>query len=162
MPNGNISWESAMARNNMNKSSLCDALDPEYEKIVFESFRRQKFINFIGAELLRVLPGFCTLQLKYREKMTHDPSCFHPGVIGALADSAGEFAALSLLPPDSSLATAEYKLNLLAPAQGDVLVAHAKVVKSGKTMTVCTSEIYVRRDRSQNLCAMALMTFIPG
>ena len=94
--------------------------------------------------------------------MTHDPSCFHPGVIGALADSAGEFAALSLLPPDSSLATAEYKLNLLAPAQGDVLVAHAKVVKSGKTMTVCTSEIYVRRDRSQNLCAMALMTFIPG
>ena len=94
--------------------------------------------------------------------MAHDASCFHPGVIGALADSAGEFAALSLLPPDSSLATTEYKLNLLAPAQGDVLVAHAKVVKSGKTMTVCTSEIYVRKDRSQNLCAIALMTFIPG
>jgi hypothetical protein len=47
MPNGNISWEFAMARNNMNKSALCDALDPEYEQIVFESFRRQKFINFI-------------------------------------------------------------------------------------------------------------------
>jgi len=119
-------------------------------------------MKFIGAELLRVLPGCCTLQLKYREKMTHDPSCFHPGVIGALADSAGEFAALSLLPPDSSLATTEYTLNLLAPAEGDALVAHAKVVKSGKTMTVCTSEIYVRKDRAQNLCAMALMTFIPG
>lgn len=153
--------EPAMARNNMNEASLCDAIEPEYEKIVFESFRRQKFINFIGAELLRVLPGFCTLQLKYREKMTHDPLCFHPGVVGVLAGSAGEFAALSLLPRDSSLATTEYKLNLLAPAQGDVLVAHAKVVKAGKTMTVCTSEIYVRKDRSQNLCAMALMTFIP-
>jgi acyl-coenzyme A thioesterase PaaI-like protein len=96
-----------MSRNSKNKSFLCDEIDPEYEKTVIECFRRQKFINFIGAELLRVLPGFCTLQLKYREKMTHDPSCFHQGVIGALADSAGEFAALSLLPPDSSLATAE-------------------------------------------------------
>jgi uncharacterized protein (TIGR00369 family) len=151
-----------MSRSNKNKSFLCDAIDPEYEKVVFEYFRRQKFVRFIGAELLRVLPGFCTLQLKYRERMAHDPSCFHPGVIGALADSAGEFAALSLLPPDSSLATTEYKLNLLAPARGDVLVAHAKVVKSGQTMTVCTAEIYVRKDRSQNLCAMALMTFIPG
>ncbi len=151
-----------MSRNNKNKSFLCDAIDPDYEKKVLECFRRQKFMKFIGAELLRVLPGFCTLQLKYREKMALDPSCFHPGVIGALADSAGEFAALSLLPPDSSLATTEYILNLLAPAQGDVLVAHAKVVKSGRTMTVCTSEIYVRKDRSQNLCAMALMTFIPG
>jgi uncharacterized protein (TIGR00369 family) len=145
-----------------NKSFLCDAIDPEYEKIVFECFRRQTFMKFIGAELLRVLPGYCTLQLKYREKMAHDPSCFHPGVIGALADSAGEFAALSLLPPDSSLATTEYKLNLIAPAQGDALVAHAKVVKSGKTMMVCTSEVYVRKNQSQNLCAMALMTFIPG
>ena len=149
-----------MSRNTKNKSFLC-AIDPDYEKTVFESFRRQRFMKFIGAELLRVLPGCCTLQLKYREKMTHDPSCFHPGVIGALADSAGEFAALSLLPPDSSLATTEYTLNLLAPAEGDALVAHAKVVKSGKTMTVCTSEIYVRKDRAQNLCAMALMTFIP-
>jgi uncharacterized protein (TIGR00369 family) len=151
-----------MTRNNKNKSFRCDAVDPEYEKIVFECFRRRKFMKFIGAELLRVYPGFCTLQLKYREKLAHDPSCFPPGVIGALADNAGEFAALSLLPPDSSLATTEYKLNLLAPAEGDVLVAHAKVVKSGKTMTVCTSEIYVRKDRSQNLCAMALMTFIQG
>jgi uncharacterized protein (TIGR00369 family) len=151
-----------MSRNNKNKSYLCDASDPEYEKTVFECFRRQKFMKFIGAELLRVLPGFCTLQLKHRERMAHDTSGFHPGVIGALADSAGEFAALSLLPPDSSLATTEYKLNLLAPARGDVLVAHGKVVKSGQTMTVCTAEIYVRKDRSQNLCAMALMTFIPG
>lgn len=151
-----------MARNNMNKSSLCGAFEPEYERMVVERFRRQKFIRCIGAELLRVLPGFCTLQLNYREDMAHDSSCFHPGVIGALADCAGEFAALSLLPAHSSLATTEYKLNLLASAEGDVLVAHGKVVKSGKTMTVCTSEIYVRKDRSQNLCAMALMTFIPG
>lgn len=154
--------EPSMARNNMNISSLCDAIEPDYEKTVLERFRRQKFIHFIGAELLRVLPGFCKLQLSDRENMAHDPPGFHPGVIGALAVCAGEFAALSLLPADSSLATTEYKLNLLDSAEGDVLVAHAKVVKSGKTMTVCTSEIYVRKDRSQHLCAMALMTFVPG
>ena len=162
MPNGNISWESAMARNNMNKSALCDALDPEYEKIVFESFRRQKFINFIGAELLRVLPGFCTLQLKYREKMTHDPACFHPGVIGALADSAGEFAALSLLPPDSSLATAGYRLEFAGSRSRRCPRCHCK----GRQVREDDDGLHIgdlcSRDGSQNLCAMALMTFVPG
>jgi len=152
----------AMSANNEDKSFLCDVVETEYEKVVLDSFRRRAFINYIGAEVLRLLPGFCTLQLKYRDELTHDPLCFHPGVIGTLAENAGEFAALTILPAGSSLETSEYKLNLLAPAQGDVLVVHGKIVKSSKTMTVCTSEIYVRKDRFQNLCGIALMTYIPG
>jgi len=146
--------------NNTGKSFPCDTVEPEYKKTVREIFRRQAFINFIGAEISCVLPGFCSLQLKYREELTRDPLCFHPGVIGSLAESAGLFAALTILPADSSIATTEYKLNLLAPPKGNVLAVHAKVVKSGKTMTVCTSEIYARRDRYQDLCGMALMTFV--
>ncbi len=161
MPNGNLP-EPGMSRNRKSRSILCDGIKPEYEKTVFDRFRRQKFLDFIGAELSRVLPGFCTVQLKYRDKITRTPPCFHPGVIGALANSAGEFAALTLLPPGSSLAATEYKLNLIAPARGNVLVAHAKVVNAGKAMMVCTSEIYVRKARSQNLCAIALMTFVPA
>ncbi len=151
-----------MSPNDRNESSPYNETVPEYEKIVLDSFRRQAFINYIGAEILRILPGFCTLQVKYRDELTHDPLCFHPGVIGALAESGGEFAALTILPADSSLVTTEYKLNLLAPAQGDMLVVHGKVVKSGKKMTVCTSEIYVRKDRCPNLCGIALMTYVPG
>ncbi len=159
MPKRNLP-ELGMLRNGKNRSIPCDAIEPEYEKTVVDGLRQQKFLNFIGAELSRVFPGCCALQLKYRGNMTHGPLCFHPGVIGALANSAGELAALTLLPPGSSLATTEYKLNLIAPARGNVLVAHAKVVKAGKTMTVCTSEIYVHKARSQNLCAIALMTFV--
>ncbi len=154
------SGASAMLPNNKGKSFPCDTVEPEYEKTVREIFRRQAFINFIGAEISCVLPGFCSLQLKYREELTRDPLCFHPGVIGSLAESAGQIAALTILPADSSLVTTEYKLNLLAAAQGNMLIVHAKIVKSGKTMTVCTSEIYARRDRYQYLCGMALMTFV--
>ncbi|MCU0554745.1 MAG: PaaI family thioesterase [Syntrophales bacterium] len=150
------------ARNGMNPSALCDVIDSGYEERVFERFRRQAFLRVIGAELVRVLPGYCTLHLQYREDLAHEPGRFHPGVIGTLAAGAGECAALSFLPPDSTLAMIDHTLNLLAPAEGDVLVAQAKVVKSAQTMTVCMVEMYVRGNPSRNLCAMALMTWVPG
>jgi len=151
-----------MARNGMNPSALCDGIDSEYEERVFDRFRRQAFLRFIGAELVRVLPGCCTVELSYRKDLTGDPRRFHPGVMGSLAVSACECAALSLLSPDSSLTAIDQTLNLLAPAEGDVLVANARVIKSSEATTVCTAEMYVRRNQSQNLCAMALVTLVPG
>lgn len=151
-----------MAGNAMNPSLPCDAIDSDYEERAAAHFRGQGFLRFAGAELVRLLPGFCTVQMQCREDMTGEPRRFHPGVIGALAVSAGECAALSLLPPDSSLAAIDYSAHLLAPAEGDVLVVQAKVVKSARTMTLCTAEIYVRKDQSHNLCAMALVTYASG
>lgn len=151
----------AMAQTIMNRLS-CDAIETDHEERVAERFRRQTFSCLIGAEMLRVLPGFCSVQLPYRENMACRPGRFHAGVVGALAVGAGECAALSLLPLDTSLAATGHTLNVLAPAEGDVLVANAKVIKSSETMTVCMAEMYACRDQSRNLCAVALMTFVPG
>lgn len=150
------------ARNNMNPSSPCEGLESGYEERILAHFRRQAFLRFIGAELARVLPGFCALQLKSREDLAGESTGFHPGAMGALAVGAGQCAALSLLPPEATLSLMEDKLNLFAPAAGDVLVANAKVIKSSETATVCMAEVYVRRDQSRNLCAVALMTFVSG
>ena len=151
-----------MAKSNTNSFSVCDAGESDYEVNVLGYFRRQAFLRFIGAEPVRVLPGSCTLQLKSREDLAGDSTGFHPGAMGALAVGAGECAALTLLPPEATLSLLEDKLNLFAPAAGDVLVASAKVIKSSDTATVCMAEVYVRRDQSRNLCAVALMTFVSG
>ena len=148
--------------NNIMKRSSCDAGESDCEGRALGHFRRQAFLRFIGAEPVRVLPGFCTLQLRSREDLAGGPKGFHPGAMGALAVGAGECAALSLLPPDATLSLLEDKLSLLAPASGETLVASAKVIKSSETMTVCMAEMYACRDQSRNLCAVALMTFVPG
>lgn len=145
-----------------NASCRCGAADLDYEKNVSGSFRGQRFMGFVGAELLRVWPGSCSMRLNYREDMAHEPRCFHPGVIGALAESAGEFAALSLMPPGSALSTIEYKLSILARGDGDALTARANVVMSGPTLTVCAADVYVRKERAEHLCATALVTFMPS
>jgi uncharacterized protein (TIGR00369 family) len=150
-----------MERNTMNPSS-CNSIDSDYQERVAERFRRQPFTRMIGAELVRVLPGFCNAELQHREDLMREPGYFHPGVIGTLALGAGECAALPILPEDSTLTLLEQKMSLLAPAEGDVLVANAKVIKSSETMTVCMAEMYVRRDQFRNLCAVALMTFVSG
>ncbi len=151
-----------MSKSGVNSLSPCGAIDTGYEERALGHFQRQAFLRFIGAEPVRVLAGFCTLQIKSREDLAGDSGGFHPGAMGALAVGAGECAALTLLPPDATLSLLEDKLSLLAPAAGDTLVASAKVIKSSETMTVCIAEMYACRDQSRNLCAVSLMTFVPG
>jgi acyl-coenzyme A thioesterase PaaI-like protein len=38
--------------------------------------------------------------------------------------------------------TAEFKMNLLAPASGDSLVAEGQVVRAGRTLTVCRGDAF--------------------
>jgi len=162
MPGRGQGLVEAMAKSGMNSSSPCGAIDTGYEGRVLGHFRRQAFLRFIGAEPVRVLHGFCALQMKNRDDLACGSKGFHPGAMAALAVGAGECAALTLLPPDATLTFMEDKLSLLAPAEGDVLIANAKVIKSSATMTVCMAEMYACRDQSRNLCAVSLMTFVPG
>jgi uncharacterized protein (TIGR00369 family) len=138
--------------------------NPNYEEKVKQSFHKQAFMAFMGAQLVDVRPGFCEIHVPYRKELSQQHGYFHAGVIGTLADNSGGYAAFSLLPPDSSILTVEYKLNLLSPGNGDLLMARGHVVKSGATLTVCRPEVFVVRGGVQRLCATALMTLIslPG
>ena len=138
--------------------------NPDFAERVRRSFARQGFMAHLGARLGAVEPGTVEIELPFSPKLTQQHGFFHAGVVGTLADNSGGYAAFTLLPAHSSILTVEYKLNLLSPAKGELLIARGQVLKSGQKLTVCKSQVFVQ-DRGQNkLCAHCLMTLmaLPG
>lgn len=124
------------------------------------SFGQQAFMQYIGAKITRNEPGFCDVELPYRDELTQQNKFFHAGVVGTIADTAAGYAAYSLFKEGESVLSVEYKLNLLAPAKGELLIARAKVIKSGRTLTVCSVDIVAINEGAEKLCATATVTLI--
>jgi uncharacterized protein (TIGR00369 family) len=135
-------------------------LDPDYEARVQRSFARQAFMHTLGVEVVRVAPGEVELAMPHRPQLTQQHGYFHAGATAALADSAAGYAALSLYPPGTGVLTVEFKMNLLRPAEGNRLIARGRVVKPGRTLTVCRSEVYGERDGGETHVATALFSMI--
>ncbi len=131
-----------------------------YKQKVEESFRLQKFMDFIGAKLVEVKPGFCEIHLPYKEELTQQNGFFHAGIISTLADNAAGFASFSLMEEDSSILSVEFKLNLISPGIGELLIARAKVLKSGRTLTICRADVFILKDGVEKLCAASQATLI--
>ena len=117
-------------------------VDPAFEPRVRASFARQRFMRWLGARLEVVEPGHCILRAAVREDFGQQHGYVHAGVTTALADSAAGYAAYSLFPADSSVLTVEFKINLLAPADAEELIARARVIRPGKTVTVVHSDVF--------------------
>jgi len=141
-------------------SAQWQALDPDFEHKVRESFLRQPFMQHLGAELTAVQTGACEIRVPFRAELTQQHGFFHAGVSGAIADSASGYAAFTLMPTQSSVLTVEYKLNLVAPAMGDSLVTRAQVIRNGKTLKVCRAEVYGVKGGAETLCAVSLSTIM--
>ncbi len=131
-----------------------------YELRVRESFSKQNLMKTIGASLTRVLPGEVDILLKFRHDLTQQHGFIHAGVVAALADSACGYAALSLMPPDAAVLTVEYKINLLSPALGESLLACGKVTKPGRTLTVCSGDVFALKDGEKKLVATMIATMM--
>jgi uncharacterized protein (TIGR00369 family) len=142
----------------MKKNLPLTPQDPEYARRVQESFARQGLMKHLGARLAALQPGKAEICVSFRRELTQQHDYFHAGVTGAIADSACGYAAYTLMPADSSVLTVEYKINLLAPAEGEELVARAHVVRSGRALKVCTADVFVRKDGTENHCATMLAT----
>src|SRR5262245_27843944 len=106
------------------------------------SFDRQGLMRLLGAELVHISEGQVQINLRRREELTQQHGYIHAGATSAIADSAGGYAALTLMPQTSEVLTVEYKLNLMAPAAGDHLEAVGTVLKSGRTLTVCGLDVF--------------------
>ena len=132
--------------------------DPRFAARVRASFARQGLMRTLGAELTRVGAGTCEIRLPFRDGLSQQHGFFHAGATSAIADSAGGYAALSLMGPRDSVLSVEYKINLLAPAQGEVLVARALVVRAGKTLSVCRTDVVVVSGKRETLCATMQQT----
>ena len=127
---------------------------------VVNSFADQKFMSFINASLFKLEQGFCEIHLPYHENLTQQDAYFHAGIVSTIADNAAGYAAYSLMNENSSVLTVEFKLNLLSPAKGDLLIGRASVLKYGKTLTVCRSDIFIVNSGVEKLCAVSQSTLI--
>jgi len=114
----------------------------------------------IGAELVELAPGYCAIAVTPRPELSQQHGYVHAGIVAALVDSAGGYAGFTLFPEDSSVLTVEYKLNLLAPAAGDRLVAEGFVVKPGRTLAVTRGEVHAEKDGKRTLVALMQQTLI--
>jgi len=136
------------------------AQDPDFEARVRQSFARQGVMRHIGADLTRVEPGIATIELGYRPELTQQHGFFHAGMTSTIADSAAGYAAYSLFPADSSVLTVEFKINFVAPADGERLVATGRVKKPGRTLTICEFEVVALKNGKPTVCALGLETLI--
>lgn len=134
--------------------------DPAYEQRVRGSFGRQRVMETIGATLTRVAPGEVEIRLPFREDLTQQHGFLHAGVVTAIVDSACGYAALSLMAPGDGVLTVEYKVNLLAPAAGAYMIARGQVTKPGRTITVCTGDVFAYQDGVEKLVATMLATMM--
>lgn len=137
--------------------------DPDAEGIerrVRESFARQAFMTTIGASVTRVAPGEVDIRLPVRADLTQQHGFIHASAIAAIADSACGYAAFSLMPADASVLSIEYKINLMAPATGEALLARARVVRAGRTITVCEADVVALEGRAERQVALLVSTMM--
>src|SRR3990172_3783340 len=134
--------------------------DAQFERRVRGSFERQGVMRLLGARLAIVEPGRVDIELPFREDLSQQHGFFHAGITSTVADSAGGYAAYTLFPADSSVLTVEFKINLIAPAQGEKLIATGRVKKPGRTLTLCEFEVVVLRGGQGKTCALGLQTLM--
>ena len=134
--------------------------DPDYAKRVRESFARQGAMKLIGAAMTELAPGYCAITIQPHPEILQQHGYVHAGIVATLVDSAGGFAGFTLFPAASSVLTVEFKLNLLAPATGDRLVAEGFVVKPGRTLVITRGEVHAERDGQRTLVALMQQTLI--
>ena len=134
---------------------------PLFERVL-TSFLRQGMMQHLGARLLTVVPGEVVLALPYSDRVTQQQGGFHGGAMGALADIAGGYAALTVAPDGMEVTTVEYKINFLAAFQGGELLATGRVTKAGKRIIVTSAEVvHVAADGQRSDCAVMQQTLVP-
>jgi uncharacterized protein (TIGR00369 family) len=132
----------------------------DYEAAVRQSFERQRMMATLRVILVHLAPGEVDLSAPYAPEFGQQNGYWHAGAVASLADSANGYAALSLAPPDTNVLAVEFKINLLAPARGAAFLAEGRVVRPGRTLTVCLAEVFAIEGSLQTAIATMLSTVI--
>lgn len=140
------------------------AANPDFERLTRESFARQSFMSTLAAELVRVAPGEVEIALPFSAACCQQNGFLHAGAITSIADTANGYAAFTLCPPATDVLAVEFKINLLAPARGERFVASGRVLRPGRTLTVCLAQVFAhsspRTSGDGTLIATMLSTII--
>jgi uncharacterized protein (TIGR00369 family) len=114
----------------------------------------------LGAVLEKVEPGRVEISVAFRPELSQQHGFFHAGIISTIADSAGGYAGFTLFPADAGVLTVEFKMNLMAAADGERAIAVGEVIRSGRTLTVCRLDAYVDKGGKRTHCATGLQTLM--
>ena len=137
------------------------ARNPHFAEEIKQSFAKQTIMGLIGAELTRVEAGIVEITLPYRADLAQQHGYLHAGIVTTIADSACGYAAYSLMPPNTEVLSVEFKVNLLRPAKGELFLASAEVLKSGRTLTVVRADVFsLDQTQQRTLIATMLGTMI--
>ena len=132
----------------------------EYATILRESLSRQQMMTTLGVRLTHLAPGEVDLTAPFAARFSQQNGFWHAGAVASLADSANGYAAFSLAPSGTDVLAVEFKINLLAPAKGTEFVAQGRVLRPGKTLTVCRADVYAQDAGYRTLIATMLSTII--
>jgi len=135
-------------------------IDPVARQRCLASFARQGAMSTIGASVTAMDEGECEITLPFSPELTQQHGFIHAGFTAMIADTACGFAALSLMPEDAAALTTEFKINLLAPAKGERLIAIGRVVRSGKKLMVCLGEVFAEDGGERRQVALLTSTMM--
>lgn len=134
--------------------------DPHWGDKIRDSFTKQGIMGLIGATLADVWPGGCEIHLPYRPDLSQQHGFFHAGVTSTVVDSAAGYAGFSLMAANTSVLSVEFKINLLAPADGELMIATGEVIKPGRNLVITRGDAWVVKHGKATHCAMMQQTLM--
>lgn len=132
----------------------------EFEARTRAGFAHQQLMTSLGAQMTHVAPGEVHIEFPFNPAWTQQHGYTHGGIITSVVDSACGFAAYTLMPVERSVLTVEYKANFLSPAQGEKFIGIGRVIKPGKTLTVCQGEVLALEKNEQKVIAVMQATMM--
>ncbi len=135
-------------------------MDDRARQVVVDIVARQPFMETLGVTVARIEPGEVELQLVPRPDLLQHTGAVHAGVLATMADTACGVAAAMGMAEGRQVLSVEFKLNLLAPAGGDLLAAIGRVVRAGRTLTVCSGEVWSVSGQNRQLVALMQATMM--
>ena len=126
-----------------------------------ESFARQSFLETLGVALEEADAGRCSISAPLGAHLRQQQGAGHGGFVFSLGDVAAGYAALSLLPEEVEVMSAELKIHFLRPAVGDQLIARGEVLKPGKRLMIVKADVFARTGAEEVMIATLLGTMVP-
>ncbi len=136
-------------------------MDRSIDQKIRKSFAAQGLMTTVGARIDAISDGQVTLSAPISAAVSQQAGYVHAGLTFALGDSAAGYAALTVFPQDTEVVTTEMKINLLAPAEGDRMIAEGRVVRAGRRLTVVAADVFTERNSARTHVATLLGSMMP-
>ena len=134
--------------------------NPDFAESVAASFQKQGAMHLIRATLPVVEHGLTEIHVPHWDGVEQQHGFVHGGIVGMIADSAAGYAAMTMVPAGASVLSVEYKINMVAPADGQKLIARGRVIRPGRTLIITTAEVFAVNDSKETLCALMQQTIM--